>query len=121
MTKEELMKVKSAPRMLRGEVHRYHTESGYSALCVIISANHRAKDKYISIISLKDVDDQKYLMGDEVALMMQDGRKYWCHCGMITYLRRDRIDDLVMRLPRDKMYEIDTAIMQELGIEEVLV
>ena len=120
MTKEELMKVKSAPRMLRGEVHRYHTESGYSALCVIISANHRAKDKYISIISLKDVDDQKHLMGDEVALAMPDGREYFCHCGMITYMRRDRIDELVTRLSREQMYEIDTAIMDEIGIKEVL-
>ena len=121
MTSEDVRaKLINAPKVLRGRIHKYHTESGYHAYCVIISADHRARDKYVSIISLRNINDQKRITGGEVVLTLPDGSEYFCNCGMITYMRRDRIDEKVCDVSREKMFEIDTAIMDEMGIREVI-
>lgn len=119
VSSEEKQRIYNAPRVLRGEVHRYSNASGWSAYCVVVSANHRAKDKYVSIISLTSAEGDIHFQGDEVMLSLPDGG-YWCHCGMITYMRRDRIGEFVCHASAEEMRNIDLAIMQEFGIEGVL-
>lgn len=116
MTSEERNTICKSPMVFRGEVHKYHNMSGWNGYCVIVSGNHRAKDVYVSVISLKEADKDFRYQGDEVSLELPGGT-YWCHCGMITYMRRDRIDEFVVKLSKKQMRDIDLAIMQEMGIE----
>lgn len=120
MTVEERKKVCKSPMVFRGEVHRYHNLSGWSGYCVIVSGNHRAKDAYVSVVSLTDAEKDTVFCGDEIVIEFPSGKEYFCHCGMITYVRRDRIDDLILKIDRETMRKVDLAIMQEMGIEGVL-
>ena len=118
MTTELREKLKAAPMVLRGEVRHYHNDNGYKGVCLIVGADHRGRDKYVSMISLMEADN-KDLYYDEVVFMIS-GKEYHAHCGMITYIRRDRVDGLISKLSREQMYDVDMSIIREMGMSDLM-
>lgn len=118
MTTELRDKLKAAPMVLRGEVRHYHNDNGYNGVCLIVGADHRARDKYVSMISLSEASNRN-LYYDEIVLVIE-GREYHAHCGMITYIRRDRVDGLISKLSREQMYDVDRSIIREMGMSDLM-
>lgn len=117
MDTELKQKLKNAPVVNRREIYEYTNATGtYSGLCIIVSASHRERDKYVSAIALSPCDRDEGLHNDEVGITLPDNRKFWVHCGMVTYIRRDRIGKLVHKITKQHMRRIDKNIMYELDL-----
>ena len=117
MDTELKQKLKNAPVVNRREIYEYTNATGtYSGLCVIVSASHRERDKYVSAIALSPCDRDEGLHNDEVGITLPDNRRFWVHCGMVTYMRRDRLGELVHKISKQTMNRIGEGIKQELGL-----
>lgn len=105
-----------APAVVHGGVYTFRNASGYEGICVIVAAKHRALDKYVSAISLikSDVDFSYY--DDVIKIVLPDGEQWSCHCGMITYMRRDRIGEKITELSVKQMKAIKDIIAEELDM-----
>lgn len=114
MVSDEKRKVTCPPAMQKG-IYEYENSSGnYHGLCLVVSCDRRKFDKYISIISLTDGDMKYY--DDAVEITTLDGKKYTARCGMLTYIRRDRLGKLLETISDCTMNDINKTIQRELGI-----
>lgn len=111
--------VDQSPAVERKGVYEFTNNSGnYSGLCLVVGGRHRRRDRYISIIQLKSVDVDGAFHNDEMGLRLPDGREFWVHCGMITYLRRDLLGKMVHKVSDQTMKRVNLGIMQELGLSQ---
>lgn len=111
--------VDQSPAVERKGIYEFTNNSGnYSGLCLVVSGKHRSRDRYISIIQLKSVDEDGAFHNDELGLRLPDGREFWVHCGMITYLRRDLLGNMVHKISDQTMKRVNLGIMQELGLSK---
>lgn len=88
--------------------------TGRYALVVI--GSHRNKDNYVSIIKLTDPSIDNGNHRDEVGIRLPSGQEFWVHCGMITYIARNRLGDRLYHLSKQTMQRVNKCIQQELGL-----
>lgn len=80
---------------------------------IVVSSNGRAFDKLISVLMLGDSP-----AGYDVVPVKICGKKYYVHCGMVTYTARAQLGIKLGRVADSVMADIDAQIARNLGIEE---
>lgn len=100
----------------KGTVHRFidGRNDGVNKYMLVVSANHRAGDKYVSVLMLGNKD----FGSDVVDLQVADstGGNTYVHCGMITYVLREKLGECVATVSPDVMHEVENTICSELDI-----
>lgn len=97
----------------RGHVYRYkESEDGAPRSALVISANERGRDRYVSILFITDS-----FLGHDVIKLSVNGVPKCVHCGMITYTQRENLTSEVCKVPEHTMHRIDGIILHELGIK----
>lgn len=119
MDKELKYRLRMANKAIRGGVYDFVNATGdYKGICIVVGGDHRSNDKYVSAISLSPCDADTGLHNDEMGLRLPDGREFWVHCGMITYIRRDRLGDMIYKVSDATMKRIGVGIKHELGLDD---
>lgn len=97
----------------RGYVYRYkETEEGDPRSVLVISADERGRDRYVSVLFVTDS-----FYGHDVIKLTVNGVTKCVHCGMITYTKRENLTSEVCEVPEHTMHRIDGIILHELGIK----
>lgn len=100
--------------VFRGTVYKYRAPvDGVQRYALVISADARGRDRYVSILFLTDAP-----LGHDVIKVTVPaiGVKY-VHCGMITYTQRENLIEDVTTVSDYVMSLIDGTILSELGIK----
>lgn len=100
--------------VFRGTVYKYKEPmEGGQRYALVISADARGRDRYVSILFLTDAP-----LGHDVIKVTVPtiGVKY-VHCGMITYTQRENLLEDVTVVSDHIMSRIDGIILSELGIK----
>lgn len=93
---------------------KHMNRTGRYALVII--GSHRNSDNYVSIIKLNSTSMDSGNHGDEVGIQIPDGQEFWVHCGMITYISRNRLGERLHYLSKNAMRRINKGIEEELGL-----
>ena len=115
MDYEEKAKVDKSPEVDRMGVYRMLEKGGWwdGKYAVVVSADHRKHDRFASIIMLTSAENENG-GGDSVGCVLPIGN-YWCHCGMVTYIRRDRLGEKVCSMGKKTRTKIARMIGIEMG------
>lgn len=98
----------------RGHIYKYKEDlEGYNRYALVISADARGRDRYVSILFLSDA----YLGHDVIKVDIPHVGLRYVHCGMITYTQRENLTTDVAVVPAHTMNRIDGIILHELGIK----
>lgn len=112
------MLVDKSPEVERGGIYEFYEANGTtSKIALVVGAQYRKADRFISIIMLKPIAEDTHFMRDSVGIATPIG-DYVCHCGMVTYVRRDRLGKLIHRISKKSRGLINTMISFELGIKD---
>ena len=85
--------------------------------CVVVSGDHRKRDRYVSIIVLSDCEGDTGYHGDEIGIRLPIG-DFWVHCGILTYVRRDRLGMKVGKVGQKTRKKINKMISMEMGLQQ---
>lgn len=99
----------------RGEIFEYETVRSEIKKALIVSADFRAKSKYLSIIILSE--DVK---GENMVPIVCEGMMY-ADCGMVSFAANDRLSNFIRKATDAEMQQIDDGIIRCLGIEPKVV
>lgn len=115
MTLEEKRMVDLTPTVDRMGVYEFLEKDGScKKYCVIVSADHRKHDRFTSVVMLTDADSEcGYADAIGVKLPIGD---YYAHCGMVTYVRRDRLGRKVGKVGDKTRTKITKMIGVEMGV-----
>ena len=117
MSYETKRRVDEAPAVERMDVYELY-ENDFETVkryAVVVCGGHRTKDRYVSIITLTDADTDTGWHADEVGVRLPMG-DFWVHCGMITYVRRDRLGRKIAKVGKGTAKKINRMMGMELGI-----
>lgn len=82
--------------------------------CIVVGADHRKHDRFISIVMLTDAEKERGY-ADAIGIPLPIG-DYWCHCGMVTYARRDRLGNKIAKVGNATRKKITKMIGIEMGV-----
>ena len=95
----------------RGEIFSYTMNGGDRRKALVISADFRAKDRYISIIVLTEEPKP-----NSVPITTLTGIMY-ADCGMVSFATNDRLGNFLQSVNETEMKDLEEGIMYCLGIE----
>lgn len=115
MTIETKAKIDASPEVDRMGVYRMLEKGGWwdGKYAVVVSADHRKHDRIASIIMLTN-SQTEHGGGDSIGCKLPIG-DFWCHCGMVTYIRRDRLGEKVCSMGKKTRKKIARMIGIEMG------
>lgn len=116
MDAESYNRIKESPEAEPRAVYRRTNSYGNEQLLLCVSGQYRRLENFVSVIFLTDAETDTGYHGDEVGIMVE-GRAYWIHAGMVTYVRRDQMGEKVAKLSKDAMKKVHRAMKQALGME----
>ena len=107
------------PPVERGGIYQFLEKDGScKKYAIVVSADYRKSDRFISIITLTNPDETKdNFRRDSIGITTPMG-DFTIHCGMVTYLRRDRLGNMVFKVGKKTRSRINTMISFELGITD---
>lgn len=115
MTVEEKIIVDQCDPVNRMGVYEFLEKDGtMKNLCIVVGADHRKHDRFVSIVMLKDAEEQNG-HPDSVGIRLPIG-DYWVNCGMVTYCRRDRLGKKLCKVGDGTRKRISKMIGIELGV-----
>lgn len=118
MTYEQKAMIDKAPAVERGGIYEFIEADGTSTkMALVVAGAHRVRDRFVSILMLKPfVEDGVYgLHNDEVLITTPDDR-YVAHCGMVTYVRRDRLGRQIHKVSKAVRHKVNEQLKIELGM-----
>lgn len=97
----------------RGEIFEYeHMGSGVIKKALVVAADFRKNDRFISIIILTDEPKGKINVPINCQGIM------YADCGMVSFATNDRLMDYIRTATADEMAQIDEGIAKCLGLEQ---
>ena len=116
MTYEDKARVDESPEVDRMGVYRFLEKGGIwdGKYAVVVSADHRKHDRFASMVMLTDAENE-HGGGDSIGCVLPIGN-YWCHCGMVTYIRRDRLGEKICSIGAKTRKKITRMIGIEMGV-----
>lgn len=116
MTIEEKAKIDESPEVDRMGVYEFLDVNGIpdGKVAVVVSADHRKHDRFASIIMLTPYELERG-GGDAIGVPLPIG-DYIIHCGMVTYVRRDRLGKKLCKIGANTRKKITKMIGVELGV-----
>lgn len=105
-------------KAIKGDIYRFLDRDGSDTekFCIVVSSNHRATDKLISIIVLGTKEGADSVPVKELHDLTHID--YFAHCGLVTYCDRGRLGQCVASASTDTIKEIDKSIIEALGITD---
>lgn len=98
----------------RGEIFEYEMrDRGDVKMALVVSADFRASDRYISVIVLNENP-----VGEVTVPIVCRGKMY-ADCGMVSFAHTDRILEFVRKATDEEMAQIDAGIMECLGLNDI--
>ena len=99
----------------RGYIYEFLEADGVcnDKYCLVVSSQKRAYDNIISILMLSDSR-----AGLDVVKCNFQGKTKYVHCGLVTYLKRERLGTRVCPFPKKAMDTVDLLIANELGLDK---
>lgn len=115
MTSEEKIRLDAMEPVDRMGIYEFIERDGSCKYyCVVVGAEHRKTERFISIIILKDTEEDTGY-ADSIGIRLPIG-DFWVHCGMVTYARRDRLGRKVAKVGEKTRKKITRMIGIELGV-----
>lgn len=97
----------------RGEIFEYEMKDrSENAIALVVSADFRANDRFLSVIVLKDEPKGKVNVPIRCNAMM------YADCGMVAFADSDRMLNFIRVATEEEMQQIDEGIAKCLGIEQ---
>lgn len=98
----------------RGYIYEFLESDGTcnDKYCLVVSSQKRAYDNIISILMLGDSR-----AGLDVVKCNFQGLTKYVHCGLVTYLKRERLGKRVCPFPKKSMDTVDLLMANELGLD----
>ena len=98
----------------RGYIYEFLESDGTcnDKYCLVVSSQKRAYDNIISILMLGDSR-----AGLDVVKCNFQGLTKYVHCGLVTYLKRERLGKRVCPFPKKAMDTVDLLMANELGLD----
>lgn len=97
----------------RGEIFEYEMKDrSENAIALVVSADFRANDRFLSVIVLKDEPKGKVNVPIRCNAMM------YADCGMVAFADSDRMLNFIRIATEEEMQQIDEGIAKCLGIEQ---
>lgn len=98
----------------RGYIYEFLESDGTcnDKYCLVVSSQKRAYDNIISILMLGDSR-----AGLDVVKCNFQGLTKYVHCGLVTYLKRERLGKRVGPFPKKSMDTVDLLMANELGLD----
>lgn len=100
----------------RGYLYLFHDRNAQwtDKYVVVVSSDNRASDKMVSIIVLGD----NRAGVDVVPVNIPNVGTKYAHCGMITYIQRQKLTEEICELPEATMDKIDEQLLVQLGLQD---
>ena len=98
----------------RGYIYEFLESDGTcnDKYCLVVSSQKRAYDNIISVLMLGDSR-----AGLDVVKCNFQGLTKYVHCGLVTYLKRERLGKRVCPFPKKAMDTVDLLMANELGLD----
>ena len=98
----------------RGEIYEYELTNGHGAkYALVVSSDERSTDRVVSVVIL---NEKAY--GNNAASVVAHSLMY-ADCNRVTFAVADRIGSYVRTATVEEMKEIDQALLNALGIEQI--
>lgn len=116
---EPIIKTVSMEKFLtaadRGYIYEFLEADGVckDKYCLVVSSQKRAYDNIISILMLSDSR-----AGLDVVRCNFNGQTKYVHCGLVTYLKRERLGKRICPFPKKAMDTVDLLMANELGLDK---